>query len=255
MSSQLKKVGVGIALTDKHPESVHLHVYPYESLPLVESELKPDHFTTERTTTDANGNSTSTVVQKGLGVKATWIKDGNRINAPHIRKGERVDLYQLGDTDQYFFAEAGKDKSLRKTETVNYAWGALNQYAKRDKDLVPTHDNQYSFCVDTNNQHMTVSTSMANGEKAKYTGQFNGKDGHFTITDHTRTIQINSVDDAIVVTNGVCTVMIEGAKIIISGGESVTVTTPHLIVDADKNTINGSTEFIGDVTVNGQPIP
>lgn len=198
--SQLKYLGIGIAVSDKNDNSKTLAVYPQEHMPFHEGDISSTHAATEYNGLDDSGNAYNVTLQKGMSVKAIWLGQPNRITSPNVRKGEQVKLYEVADTGEYYWKEMGRDAQLRRGETVAYAFSATT--APSTTDIAPTAENHYTATIDGVNGHMTITTSQANGEKAGFTIQANGKEGHFTVKDNfNNIIQVNSVNGSITITN------------------------------------------------------
>ena len=256
--SSKKYIGIGVVCAPKNDNSGNIMVYPAEHLPFFEADITSDITDIVRTGVDASGNKYSVTLHMVAGVKALWMKDGNRVNAPPVAKGEQVDLFQISDTDQYYWKELGRDNELRRQDVASYAWSATDTSNSIDKAV--TADNSYTAEVNGADGHITVSTSKANNEKASYTFQLNGKDGHATLTDGYNNVQIDSTTNTVSITNGngsyivlVGTVINENCK------TSNTTATDQYNVNSKAITLNGSDTvhikasnitFDGNVTFN-----
>lgn len=152
---------LGIASENKVLSAPTLKVSPIESLPTLNGELK------------ANPKDDASL-------ECTWIPFGsNRVTPPDIRRGERVMVYRVADTDQYYWTEMGLDDNLRRLETVIYAFNANPKLGDGPLEVA----NCYYFEVSTHKGLVTFQTSKLNGEQVKYTIQLNPKDGKLAIVD------------------------------------------------------------------------
>lgn len=112
-------------------------------------------------------------------IPARWLPmDTQRLTPPDVRIGERVRLYRVADTDQFYWRTLGLDNSLRRLETVIYAFSATQEDIE---DLNP--ENSYFFEVSTHSKNITFSTSKANGEPFAYVIQIDTDEGIVTIKD------------------------------------------------------------------------
>lgn len=181
-------------------ESVIL-VAPIEMLPNMEGKLgiNPGTYTARG---EANGRSYASSVKTTSAVSAIyWNEDPNRATAPQVIKGERVILYRLRNDPAIYYKPLNKDTNKRVQETVTHTYAAK---PKEDilKPTPTTPDNAYSQTWDGVNGMVEFRTSKANGEKAAWKIQMNGKDGVLVVTDgEGKVIQIDAVRDVIDVHN------------------------------------------------------
>ena len=131
--------------------------------------------------------------------------------------------------------------------------------------------------MDTKKGHVTLSTSMANKEKAGYKVQVNGASGQFTIIDNLgNTVQIDSVSGAITCKNQagsfvainkrlinifagdtITVANSAGTQAVLNAGtasitapDSVTIKSPKITLDGDV-TCTGKLSITGDTTMAG----
>lgn len=129
--------------------------------------------------TDSQGQKYQVTLEFSDTIPAKWLPmDTQRITPPDVRIGERVRLYRVADSDQFFWRTLGLDNNLRRLETVIYAFSA-----SQDDFEELNVDNSYFFEISTHSKHITLSTSKANGEPFTYKIQLNTEEGIFTITD------------------------------------------------------------------------
>lgn len=229
-TSHFRMTSIGTVAADKNEGSKFISVYLNEHLPFLEAELTDQCSQTEHTGIDADGNAYNHTLQLSSTVKAEWKGTPNRVTSPSVKRGEQVEVWELGSTGMYYWHEMARDNQLRRKEAVTWAYGADS--TPNTTDVPQTADNNYTISVDGVNGHITVNTSRANGEKAGYTTQMNGRDGHFTILDTAGNIvQMDSNTNAITLK--------------VSTGEYITLASGKLTIQCPN------IELIGNTTVNG----
>lgn len=157
-----------------------INVNPTEQTPFIDGELRSNPETTQAKGVDADGQPYEDEVESDNCIPAVWLPLGsNRITPPDVRRGERVILWAVADSDTIYWTEFG-DNHLRRLETVIYAWNANpNLEAKNGIDFKSC----YYFEISGHGKHVTLCTSRANGEKAAFTFQFDGGEGRVTLQD------------------------------------------------------------------------
>lgn len=111
-----------------------------------------------------------------------FSRDSYRKTPPDVQLGERIHVWQQGDTDLWYWEPTNLDsQSIRRSETVV-------QSVNADKPTGPDsgkHDdtNTYYTEVSSQNKTYTISTSKANGEVAAYKIQINAGGGAIVIQD------------------------------------------------------------------------
>ena len=195
----LKATSISVAAENKPLTATTLNVYPLELVPAGDGYLGVNPVQVETTGTKYDGTEYTSSVQSDNVITAEWLPYGsNRVTPPDIRRGERVMLYRVGDTDQYYWSDLGLDASLRRLETVIYAFNANPSIKTSGFDP----SNCYYLEVSTHNKTFTLGTSKANGEPYAYTLQLNAADGNFTFTDDIGNfVHLDSKDKRIILKN------------------------------------------------------
>lgn len=178
--SKLVPYSIGVVAQNKVLSSNEIEVTPIEELPFVDGELTAEPVTETTTATNADGSTYSSTAVTSVALKAKWlpISNTNRMTSPDVRRGEYVMIYRYGETDQYYWCALKDDMSLRKLETVVYAWSGTTDEA------VPTDSsNMYFFEVSTHRKVVHFHTSKSNGEPYMYDLQIDTDTGKFTFTD------------------------------------------------------------------------
>ena len=129
---------------------------------------------------DKNGTEYSASVLESMTIPARWMPHGsNRVTAPDVRIGERVEIWQFGSTDRYYWTEIGMDDTLRKLETVVWAISATTDESDQALDV----DNTYYLSMSSQDKKITLSTSAVNGEPYRYNFEFDTEIGTVTLKD------------------------------------------------------------------------
>lgn len=180
MQTSFVPVSIGIAAENKPLTSVQLNVVAHELIPSIDGPVGVNPETVVTSGTKPDGTEYQTSVQSDVVITATWLPYGsNRVTPPDIRRGERVMVYRLADTDQYYWRDLGLDSDKRRLETVIHAWNANPNITNSSFDA----SNAYYFEVSTHNKTITLGTSKANGEPFTYTFQLDSGSGTVSLSD------------------------------------------------------------------------
>lgn len=114
-------------------------------------------------------------------VTAVWLPHGsNRVTAPDVQPGERVEVWRVGDEDKYYWCEMGLDDELRRLETIVIAISG-SPATSENKDI---GDGDWYFIEwSSHKKHMMMSNSKANGEVVQYVAKFDYGEGKFSVAD------------------------------------------------------------------------
>lgn len=232
-----------------------LEVIPMESLTHLDGEINSEEVEDETAGVDDQDRPTSDSITTSNTIEAEWIDlaGGWRVGAPFVRRGERLLILKYGDANKYYFTTLGMDNHLRKLDTAIFAISG-NPKESSDGNL---EENCYYFEASSHSKSITIKTSMKNGEKAAFTLQFNLGDGTFLIVDEKgMEFEMNSVKDYFYLrtTKGgeiklekqtLLANLAEWAKI--SAGDSITLVTKQVLIDAPDSTVTGNLQVRGDV--------
>lgn len=251
---------------DQGKPSDKLMVIPLEQRTMADGELKSNPLSPEATGVDGQGNSYTTTVTMDGAVEATWYPQAsNRQTPPDIRRGERVILWQYGDTNSFYWTETGWDDHLRKLETVRYTWSGT-----ADEAVDGTQPgNCYFLEVSTHEKAITLGTSKANGEQFAYVVQINAKTGALVFADDAgNNIHIDSVESLVQMTNAMGTTWnlskytIYGHaddSITLDAGNQILMKTRTMVAQCTDYKVKSNTNlfdtpnttFTGNVSMNG----
>lgn len=180
-------------------ESSMLNVLALETNGALDGEVNFNPVESTVETTDFAGNAFSVKGTSNTGTPCEWLPfGGNRVSPPDIRRNEKVEIWRLGDTDQYYWRDVGKDTGLRTRETVILVFGATDQPGGHGFDL----SRCYFLEVSSHKGLITFQTSKDLNEPYAYTAQINTKEGYLTFQDDIKTeISIVSRDRHVKLSN------------------------------------------------------
>lgn len=196
ITTSFKEIGMGVVATPIQTGSHVIDVLLSEWFPFQSGEVTNSPELLDQTVQTPTGSRSATLAV-GTTIKATWLKESNRLTPPSVARGERVVVYSAGDSGFYYWRSID-DSSKRKRETFVFAIAA-----KKDFDNTPlTTENSYFFEVSSENQSFTFSTNQAGGEVCKWVIHGSGKDGTLSVSDGDDLgIELNSPDDSVAMTN------------------------------------------------------
>jgi hypothetical protein len=178
--SQFHFFSYAIVAENKALSSKLIEVTPIEELPMLDGQLTSDKVDISSAGQKADGSHYATKVKTSTTLQAEWLPMGNsnRLTAPDVQTGERVILYQFGETEKYYWTTLMDDSRFRRLETVIYGISAT-----RDTKGVLTHDNMYYLEVSSHRKIIAIHTSQADGEPFGYDLQINTSEGKIIFTD------------------------------------------------------------------------
>lgn len=260
-------VSRGYAAENLKIDDVYLEVYCPELSGFADGEINSDpvEFTTQGV--DDRGNNYTCKIKTTNSIRTKWRQQGtNRISAPCVRRGERVEVWQYADADMYYWSTTGEDDALRRLETVTFAFS--NTQDESTKELTP--ENSYWTTVNTHEKIIALETSQSDGEPYKHAMQIDAKTGNFHYRDSANNyIQVEAASNTITVENG------DGVKVVLVGAnaeifapgdlgikcrnlridaKSISMNADNVATTASKNTLTGDLETTGAVSNNGKNI-
>lgn len=141
--------------------------------------FSPQTTTSPITTTNDAGIANARTVTTSNHITAEWRSLGTHLYPPKVVKGEQVTLYQVGDTDKWYWDTKGRDSELRTTDRQR-AYVSATPNANELK----TDENTYFSEMDSVNKRVTlIKTSKVNGEVVKIFAGADTAAGVFVITD------------------------------------------------------------------------
>ncbi|MFO5979448.1 hypothetical protein ACLBSL_32710, partial [Klebsiella pneumoniae] len=90
--------------------------------------------------------------------------DDKPATPPDVMRGEKIAIYRLGDTSQFYWRSMGLSNDLRTLESVVYTFNASLSPGGAGKNF----DTCYFMQFSAHDKHVTIGTSKANGEPYRY---------------------------------------------------------------------------------------
>ena len=179
-ASIFKLVSIGRVAQNKERASRHVEVLLLETATGTDGEITFDPHEITLEGQDANGSQYNVKTTSTRTVNCEWLpNEDNRVTPPDLRRNEIVEVWRLGDTDQYYWRSMAFRNNLRTLESVVFAWNATRTPAGGGIDFA----NCYFMAVSAHDKHWTIGTSKANGEPFAYTFQINTDYGAVYIKD------------------------------------------------------------------------
>lgn len=176
-----------------------------ELIPMTEGIMMDNPIPLKRQYKDPNGYTVTARATHNNQMEAIYYShDSLRKTPPNVQLNERVIVWQVADTDVWYWEPINLDsQTRRRTETVVHSINADN-VAGGDPKI---HDasNTYYMEMSSQNKTVTLSTSAKNGEVSGYKIQINGKEGAIVLKDgdeHGNYVQIDTVGVSIILHNG-----------------------------------------------------
>lgn len=177
-SSMWRLVSIGTVASNKPLDTNIISVMPHEKLSFADGEIADKVDTLEYKGKNSSNESVSGTAFVGQTVEASWRPEGNRVTAPDVRRGERVELWQFAGNDKYYWKDIALDRNLRRLETVRIQLNANPEVEQSDDP-----ENNYYIEASTHNKTITLETSKKNGEYCTYSLQIDTASGRIVITD------------------------------------------------------------------------
>ena len=189
----LKTVGWGNAISNIDPMGNLLHITVNDWHSFYDGPITPSVDVVESQSVSDTGQHSIDKIQTTQSIHATWMPSGsNRITAPNIRVGERVEVLQQSDAPIYFWRPAGLDDHLRKLETIIV--GISGTPSDGDDSMDP--DSRYWMEISSHGKHITFRTSAKNGEQVRFSGTLNPGEGEaHLMDDRGNALTLNSMED------------------------------------------------------------
>jgi len=169
---------IGVVVADKEWNSKEIEVYPIELIP----EEGPDIATTDENViaVETDKGKEKIKLKKTKTIRATWLPlgDYNRITAPDIRRGERVFLWRMSNSDNWYWTPTSVQHNIRRQEIVTFAFSDKEHIVK-DEPL----EDMYYITINTRDKFLKLHTTDKYGEYCTYDILLNTKDGYLELLD------------------------------------------------------------------------
>lgn len=181
-SSVFRMVSIGIVAEMKPRNDPICNVIQSELATALNGEARFNPKRETVTGVDRDGVEYKVNKTTDVSVQCTWFPyDDNRATPPDVVRGEIVEVWRNAETEDYYWRPVCLKMGLRSLETCVFMFGAT-------KDVAKGHQNKFENCYylmfGGHDGHITLATSMANGEKFTYKLQLNGKDGEAFLKDN-----------------------------------------------------------------------
>lgn len=179
--SKLKLHSVGIVAEDKAKDSNEIEVILIEVTPGLIGNVEVVQNVVDVDVTNSSGDKKVVTLTFSNTVPATWLPtgDSNRLSSPDVVANEKVNVYQFGDTNQYFWVPHNTRHEFRKKETVIYGWASEDD----PEATIEVGKNLWLFEVSTDKGYMQVTTTGRGGETYTYDIKLDANKG-FTLQDN-----------------------------------------------------------------------
>ena len=169
----------------KERDSNMIQAIPIEQMLLGEGGIGSNPTAIEVGGTDADGRHYNTATMTDRAISADWLPQsgGYQMTAPDVRKGERVLLWRMADSETIYWSALGFDNHLRRGETVVMMFSATEEEVENPDEFQLNHENAYVLTVSTHDGHFTLTTSKQMDEPTAWAIQLNTKEGKFLVTE------------------------------------------------------------------------
>lgn len=172
---------MGVVAAAKGTDTREIQVVLREMSPYMSGQVEVDPKALEYKGETASGDQVQDKIVNDATVSAIWLPHrSNRVTAPDVQKGERVEVWRVGDEDKYYWTEMGLDDDLRRLETVVIA--ISGSPATTENKTIGDGD-WYFIEWSSHKKHMMMSNSKANGEVVQYVIKADYGEGKFSLAD------------------------------------------------------------------------
>lgn len=213
----LRPVGIGIATENKLISTHECYFQIIEWFPLDQGEMKSDTMEIKDSGIDAKGEAYEVTVKFSKSILAKWLPNGgNKISSPDIRRGEKVEIVRLGDSNEYYWRPLELNQGVRRKETVMQLFSNTDDEKVKELSAV----NSWAMEISTHQKTMSLSTPKNDNEEFAYDMQLNTKDSTFVLKDDSgNSFELESKEKRWRIVNSA------GTEIIING-KDMTITVP-----------------------------
>jgi len=231
--SKLSLYSLGIVTKNKANGTDYIEVTPIEELPFASGPINDIKYEYDIKSVNAENKTSSSKIIGNNTLIAKWIPFGhsNRITAPDVCANETVILFKFADTDEYYWTTIFREPSIRRLETVCYAFSNI---AKGLEAFDKT--SSYWLEVSTNNKNIQLHTSKNDGEPFSYDIILDTNKGTLLVTDSIgNNIVLNSSESSVEITTN----------------SSVTINTQTVNINANTTNISNDVNIGGNVVIAG----
>lgn len=178
--SKIKIYSLGYAGANLSFGERELEVIPIEDLDQLDGEVNDMLGELESTGVDKDNNTFATKQTVANTIKAMYLPlDAHRPFPSLIRRGERVLIWRVADTDKYYWTEMGLDDTTRRKDVYTL----LVSNSSKEGEHSRHYKTAYYLEINTVDKHITIQTNKNDGEQFAYLFQLNPGGGNVTICD------------------------------------------------------------------------
>ena len=228
--SKVKIYSLGYAGANLSFGERELEVVPIEDLDQLDGEVTDMMGQLDATGVDKDGNTFATSQKVSNTIRAMYLPlDAHRPYPSLIRRGERVLIWRVADTDKYYWTEMGLDDTTRRKDVFTI----LVPNSPTEGENSKIYKTAYYIEVNTVDKHITIQTNKNDGEEFAYLLQLNPGGGSATLCDDAGNyFQLLSKEKKLMLMNAVGSSMgIEGNKGWFTAKESITCNTKDFNVN------------------------
>lgn len=243
-TSKIKLYSLGVAGANLSFGERELEVVAVEDLDQLDGEVNDMMGQLDSTGVDREGSTFATSQVVSNTIKAMWLPlDAHRPYPSLIRRGERVLIYRVGDSDKYYWTEMGLDDTTRRKDIYTI----LVSNSPTEGENSKTYATAYYIEVNTVDKHITIQTNKNDGEEFAYLLQLNPGGGSATICDDAGNwFQLDSKAKKLEIKNSVGSSMgIEQNKGWMKARDSITCDTKDFNVNCTNYNVKASSYNAG----------
>lgn len=170
--------GEGVAVENRAAGSVALKVFPVTSNGYLSGELSDQAQSLIASGEDASGHAYKDTISISTYLKTKWYRgSAETAEPPWVRRGERVKLFRIGDSLEYYWQSLNLDIGLRRQETKTFLAGATTDESA--KELTP--ENAYAIHASGHDKQIVLQTSQAQGEPTQLMMKLDAGSGTISI--------------------------------------------------------------------------
>ena len=181
MSGQIKEYSIGYCLVNKEPNTDIIRAVPTDVFPMVDGELVDHAEKYNASGRDSFGGGYSEEMETTIGIKCKWLcQDANALTSPDVRRGAKVRIYRMGNSDQFYWTLYTNTDNHQKLETV------IRGYSNtQDENAVADEANTWIQGVDTrdNKEIIFGKTTKSDGEAYAYDTRIDAKNSRIFFKD------------------------------------------------------------------------
>lgn len=258
-------IGMGLVTENKPLSTKTILVNPLELLPGQQGDQS-----SQLKRVAVSGKDFKSTFYTNNSREAEWLPSDSRfITAPDVRRGEKVRLYQYGDSNKWYWKEMGDGRSKRRGETV--ILGASGYFKLNDSGLPEEKDiieNYYRVEMSGHRKCINIVTANKNGEKSIYKLLLDGARGVIALGDALgNEIYLNTDNKLINIKNSEGTfVCLDKKNLLLFAQEKMllqsnyigikakdlVVTTTNTTLTATNITTSGAWKHTGNMDVKGK---